>query len=197
MGQTIITNNDSSEIANEILHFAKSARTDKKEVAIANLVPRKEKLNAKESNFDLISHFNINPIVLKVMKAPAKRKFYRNYKNFDEDNFNKDLKLKLDPLEEVDYSLFENTFIDVLNTHAPIKAKTLQANSHQFMTKGLRKAIITRSGLKIIYLKSRNEENWVNYKRQRNFCTNLLKKTKQKYFCNLNMKDLNDNKRFW
>ena len=33
------------------------------------------------------------------------------------------------------------------------------------------------------------------YKRQQNFYTNL-RKTKQKYFCNLNMKDLND-KRFW
>ena len=27
----------------------------------------------------------------KVLKAPPKRKFYRNYKNFDEDNFIKDL----------------------------------------------------------------------------------------------------------
>ena len=45
-----------------------------------------------------------------VLKAPAKRKFYRNYKNFDEDKFNKDLKLNLDPLEKLDYSLFENTF---------------------------------------------------------------------------------------
>ena len=33
------------------------------------------------------------------------------------------------------------------------------------------------------------------YKRQQDFYTNL-RKTKQKYFCNLNMKDLND-KRFW
>ena len=120
-----------------------------------------------------------------VLKSPPKCKFYRN---FDEDNFNKDLKLKLDSLEELDYSLFENTFIDVLNTHAPIKTKTLRANSHQFMTKALRKAIMTRSRLKNIYLKGQNEENWVNYKRQRNFCTNLLRKTKQKYFCNLNMK---------
>ena len=47
-----------------------------------------------------------------VLKALAKRKFYRNCKNFDEDNFNKDLKLKLDSLKELDYSLFENTFID-------------------------------------------------------------------------------------
>ena len=43
-------------------------------------------------------------------------KFHRSYKNFDEVNLNKDLKLKLDSLEELDYSLFENTFIDVLNT---------------------------------------------------------------------------------
>ena len=65
------------------------------------------------------------------------------------------------------------------------------------MTKALRKVIMTRSMLQNIYLKSRNEENWVKYKRQRNFCTNLLRKTKRKYFCNLNMKDLNDNKSFW
>ena len=89
-----------------------------------------------------------------VLKAPAKRKFYRNCKNFDEDNFNKDLQLKLDSLEELGYSLFESTFIDVLNTHAPMKTKTLRANSHQFMTEALRKAIIIRSRSKNIYLKS-------------------------------------------
>ena len=117
-----------------------------------------------------------------ILKAPAKRKFYRNYKNFDQDNFNKDLKLKLDSLEELDYLLFENTFIDVLNTHASIKTKTIRANSHQFMTKAFRKAVMTRPSLKNIYLKCQNEENWVSYKRQRNFCTNLHRKTKQNIF---------------
>ena len=42
------------------------------------------------------------------------------------------------------------------------------------MTTALPKAIMTRSRLKNIYLKSQNEENWVKYKRQHNFCTNLL-----------------------
>ena len=51
-----------------------------------------------------------------VLKAPVKHK---------------DLKLKLDSLEELNYSLFENIFIDVLSTHAPIKTKTLRTNSHQ------------------------------------------------------------------
>lgn len=64
------------------------------------------------------------------------------------------------------------------------------------MTKAFRKAIMRRSRLKNIYLKNQSQENWVNYKRQQNFCTNLHRKTKQKYFCSLKMKDLNDNKRF-
>ena len=64
------------------------------------------------------------------------------------------------------------------------------------MTKALWKAIMTRSRSKNIYLKSRNEENWVHYRRQQSFCTILLKKTK-KFFFNLNMKDLHENKRLW
>ena len=63
------------------------------------------------------------------------------------------------------------------------------------MANTLRKAIMTRSSLKKIYLKSRNEKNWVNCKRQWNSCCNLLRKTKQKYFCNLNLKDLNGNEK--
>ena len=34
-------------------------------------------------------------------------------------------------------------------------------------------------------------------KYQRNFCSNLLRKTKFDCFCQLNVKDLNDNRKFW
>ena len=78
-----------------------------------------------------------------------------------------------------------------------MKTKILRANNHEFMTKALRKAIMTRSRLKSIYLKNQNTTNWNNYKSQRNFCTNLLRKTKRDYFRNLNMRELNDNKKFW
>ena len=47
---------------------------------------------------------------------------------------------------------------------------------------------MTRSRLKNSYLKTRNSKSWESYKKQRNFCTNLLQKTKTK-------KDLNDNKK--
>ena len=133
-----------------------------------------------------------------ILKAPPKIKTYRNYKTFDENRFNEDLKNKLDSMEKLDYPLFESIFIDVLNTHAPVTTKKVRANNHQFMTKALRKAIMTRSRFKNAYLKTRNGKNWENYKKQRNFYTNLLKKTKyfRQYFRNLKIKELN-NKKFW
>ena len=56
---------------------------------------------------------------------------------------------------------------------------------------------MTKSRFKNAYLKTRNGKNWQNNKKQRNFCTNLLKKTKSEYFRNLNIKELNDSKKFW
>ena len=132
-----------------------------------------------------------------VLKSPPKVKHFRNYKSFDENAFNEDLKSRLDSTEKLEYPLFESIFIDVLNTHAPIKTKTVRANHHQFMNKALRKAIMTRSRLINIYLKTRNNENWDKYKKQGLFCTNLLRKTKNDYFRCLNINDLNNNKKFW
>ena len=132
-----------------------------------------------------------------ILKSPSKVKHFRNYKSFNENTFNEDLKSRIDSTEKLQYPLFESIFNDVLNTHAPIKTKTVRANNHQFINKALRKAIMTRSRLKNIYLKTRNNENWDKYKKQRNFCTNLLRKTKNDYFRCLNIKDLNDNKKFW
>ena len=50
-----------------------------------------------------------------------------------------------------------------------------------------------RSKLKSIYNKNWTNDNWSNFKKQRNFCVNLLRKTKTDYFQNLNIRDLSDN----
>ena len=52
-------------------------------------------------------------------------------KSLDENNFNNDLKTKLDSMKILDYSSFEDIFINnVLNTRAPVKTKFLRANNH-------------------------------------------------------------------
>ena len=65
------------------------------------------------------------------------------------------------------------------------------------MTKALRKAIMHRSKFKNIFHKTRAKEDWKNYKKQGNFCVNLLRNAKKDYFQKLNIKDLTDNKKFW
>ena len=65
------------------------------------------------------------------------------------------------------------------------------------MTKDLRKQIMVRSKLRNNFNKSRNYENWCKYKRQRNLCLNLLRKTKKSFYKNLDEKQVSDNKVFW
>ena len=167
------------------------------DLIITNRKPYFKKTCLIETGLSDFHKLTVVSLKSQILKAPPKRKLYRDYKTFDENNFNNDLKSKLDTINNLDYITFEDIFISVLNTHAPIKTKILRASNHKFMTKALRKAIMTRSRLKSIYLKNQNTTNWNNCKSQRNFCTNLLRKTRRDYFRNLNIRELNDNKKFW
>ena len=112
------------------------------------------------------------------------------------DNFKAELDNKLKSGVVTEYSNFQNIFIQVLNNHAPAKKKILLFSDNSFMTKTLRKAIMHRSRLKNIYVRKRNDKNWESYKKQSNFCVDILRKTKPEYFKNLNFKDLSDNRKF-
>ena len=56
---------------------------------------------------------------------------------------------------------------------------------------------MTRSRLCNKYFKNRNEENRAIYVKQRNYYVYLLRKSKKKYYENLDEKNLMDNKLFW
>ena len=104
---------------------------------------------------------------------------------------------KLNNLSSTTYDDFEETFLSLLNKHAPLKKKILRHNNGPFMTKELGKQIMNRSKLKNKYNKKRNYESWSLYKKQRNCCLSLLRKTKKAYFEKLNIKEIGDNKTFW
>ena len=130
-------------------------------------------------------------------KGNPKTKLYRDFKNFDYEMFENKLSYSLQAFQLLDYTRFYNVFLPLLNKYAPIKKKILRENRSSFMAKTLRKAIMLRSQLKNKFIKSQNNEDWSNYKKQRNFCTKFLKKTKQNYFGELDMKHLNDSRNFW
>ena len=65
--------------------------------------------------FGMSDFHKLSAVSLKLPILRVKWKFYRYYKAFDENRFNNDLKSKLDSIKIIDYSSFEDTFINVLN----------------------------------------------------------------------------------
>ena len=57
--------------------------------------------------------------------------------------------------------------------------------------------IMKRSNLRNKYLKSRSEENRQIFRKQRNICVSLLRKTERSYYSNVNETNVIDNQKFW
>ena len=152
--------------------------------------------NSNGSEVGISDHHSLIITALKsqLVKGNAKTKLYPDYSEFNMDNFKAELDDKLKSGVVTEYSNFQNIFIQVLNNHAPAKKKIVRFINSPFMTKTLRKAIMHRSRLKNIYIRKRNDKNWENYKKQRNFCFDLLRKTKTEDFKSLNVKDVSDNR---
>ena len=66
-----------------------------------------------------------------------------------------------------------------------------------FYDKQLSKAIMKKSRLRSNFLRNRMEENKFFYNRRINYCLSLLRKSKRRYYENLNIKNVTDNKEFW
>ena len=136
------------------------------------------------------------------VRLPPKKLEYRDYKNFDKDKFLFELDQEL--LKGEMYkggndmsSTFTNVFRSVLDKHAPLKTKTLRGNQAPFMTKTLSKAIMTRSRLRSRYNKWPSRENFLDFKRAKNYCNNLNKKSKKTYFEKMSKQGSIGSKSFW
>ena len=165
------------------------------------IVANQKSLFMKSSAYEsgLSDFHKLTTIILRksTTKGNPRNILYRNYKIFDQKKFEDQLRSQLAPIKTVDYSQFHEIFLKTLDAIAPIKKKILHFNHNPFMSKALRKAIMVRSKLKNKYNKNRTEENWDSYKKQRNFCVNLLRKTNKDYFNDLKIKNITDNKAFW
>ena len=65
---------------------------------------------------------------------------------------------------------FTNLFRYVLDKHAPLKTKNVRGDYAPFMTKNLSKAIMSRSTLRLKYLKWPSRENFLEYKEAKTIC---------------------------
>ena len=78
-----------------------------------------------------------------------------------------------------------------------MKTKTVRANQAPYITKSLRKAIMTRSALKSRLYRNFTSYNNMMYRKQKNYCSRLYKKERKSFYEKLDVKNINDNKKFW
>ena len=92
---------------------------------------------------------------------------------------------------------FKATAQYIFDRHASLKEKHIRCNQAAFVNKNLSKAIMTMPRLLNKLRQGRPILSHVAYKKQRNICVKLLRKTKKDFFNNLDVKRVTDNKKFW
>ena len=147
---------------------------------------------------------DFHKLTITIMKANFQKHMpitfnYRNYKSFNNDFFRNELMNELNKNGSFNISCkkFEMIFVTILNKHARLKKRYIRANNSPFMNKPLSTAIIYKSKLRNKYLKLKTIESYEAYKKQRNHCVSLLRKTKREFYENLNPNLIADNKSFW
>ena len=139
---------------------------------------------------------------LKVERQP---KFIesRSFKNFSEEIF-------LDRLGNLDWTnvmnasnvddaaeAFNENVLQVLNALAPVTKKRVRESNPQWVTEELLASIKRRDYLKKIASRSKDENDWLNFKQQRNFVVNLKNRLKKQYFQNVIDESKDDSKKLW
>ena len=144
----------------------------------------------------LSDHHHLVYSMLKICfkREESKHFIYRDYKNFNDMNFRKDLESKLEECPK-HYENFEKTFVNVLDAHAPRKTKVLRGNHKPHVDKNLREAIMKRSKLKNKANRTKLQEDIAKYKKQRNLVVKLNRDSKLRYFHNIETSK--NSKPFW
>ena len=115
-------------------------------------------------------------------RSRSRKVFSRILKTFNQQNFVRDMQMVpfhiMNLFDDVDDKLytFEQLYLDILDEHAPLKHIHIRGKQVPYMTEEWRKAIRHRNKLWRIFRRERTDENYEQYKCQRNKCTSLRRK---------------------
>ena len=114
-------------------------------------------------------------------RLKPKKICYRNFKNFNEKKFLEEVKntdfIFISDNRNENYEVITDVFSSIVEKHAPLKKGLLRGNQTPFITKEFRKAIYNRSRLR----NKTTEENEKLYKKQRDRCISIRKKSIRNY----------------
>ena len=136
--------------------------------------------------------------VMKTVFPKAKPKLitYRHSSKYNKYDFKEALERNLFNQPKT-YETFQNIFLRTLNEFEPLKTKYVRANNKSYVDKEMRKAIMLRTQLQNLYWKYGTEEFNKGFKRQKNYCNRLYKRTRKRFYENLDLNKITDNRKFW
>ena len=130
-------------------------------------------------------------------KAEPRIITYRDYSsNFGQD-LEIDLKRNLEVIEKGKYNPFEDVVKNTLQTYYPEKRRTVRANHKPYVTKEMRNSMMRRSQLQNKVFKYGGQTYAAELKKQKNYCNRLYKRERKKFYTNLKLNNITDNKKFW
>ncbi len=115
-----------------------------------------------------------------------------NFYQSDKHNQNIDINSK--------YEYFQNTFLGLLNKHAPLKPKSKRFKKQQrkpWITNGILKSITTKNSLLKKFIKTKDEFWYQRYKTFRNTLNRVIKSSKQNYYASYFKDFKKDSKKVW
>ena len=140
---------------------------------------------------------------LKKPRARPKLINVRNYKNVNIVQLKKDLEQVpwniIELFDDIDDILWcwQSLFKYEISQHVKTRKVKVRSNNLPWMTGEIRKALNDRYKLLLKARKTpRNSQEWLNYKRKRNQCTNLIRNTKVNYWKN-QFSTSDSSKSFW
>lgn len=113
---------------------------------------------------------------------------YRKFKNFNSDHFRNDI-CQQDWSNIENYSdpnlmwaAWKQLFLECVNKHAPLHVKRARASKSPWITPYLKKRMHDRDILKLKASRSKDANDWLQFKKCRNLVNNEIKKAKELYY---------------
>lgn len=127
----------------------------------------------------------------------------RNLKQFNEQAFHHDLsvvnweKIGLLPDVELAWTYFKESFMEIVNKHAPLRKVRIKGRENPWFSQTLADNIHKRNRAWDKARQTDTSTDWSAFKQLRNKCTSLIKKAKSEYFLSVTTENLNDPQKFW
>ena len=117
---------------------------------------------------------------------------YWKYKGFSNEAFMHELESTSARFSQISFGTFKSFVDNILQKHAPIKKRYVQANQASFINSKIHKEAMTMTWLRNKFIDFKTDDDRIAYNKQRNYCVSLIRKEKKAYYSNLNTRDVTD-----